>query len=57
VHQSTTRANLGHRFKIFGKAERKLLKTLKRESEIIRYEKAMAGELVHIDVHKQKNIK
>jgi transposase InsO family protein len=57
VHKSTTRANLGYRFKANTKFERKLLKTLKRESEIVRYEKAMAGELVHIDVHKQKNIK
>lgn len=57
VHKSTTRANLGHCFKKHTKAERKLLKTLKRESGIIRYEKAMAWELAHIDVHKQKNIK
>ena len=57
VHKSTTRANLGYRFKANTKFERKLLKTLKRESEIVRYEKEMAGELVHIDVHKQKNIK
>jgi transposase InsO family protein len=57
IHKSTTRANLGHCFKKYTKAERKLLKALKRESEIVRYEKEMAGELVHIDVHKQKNIK
>lgn len=52
-----TRANLGHCFKSYTKAERKLLKTLKRESGIVRYEKEMAGEMVHIDLHKQKNIK
>ena len=28
-----------------------------REKRIVRYEKSMAGELVHIDVHKIKNIK
>ena len=57
VHKSTTYANLWCCFKIYTKAERKLLKTIKRESKIVRYEKEMAGELVHIDVHKQKNIK
>jgi transposase InsO family protein len=39
------------------KKEKKLLKRVKRESEIIRYEKKMAWELVHIDLHKRKNIK
>lgn len=57
VHKSTTRANLWHKFKSLVKIEYKLLKKLKRESEIVRYEKTMAWELVHIDVHKQKNIK
>lgn len=57
IHKSTTRANLGHRFKAFSRLERKLLKRLWRESGIVRYEKEMAGEMVHIDVHKQKNIK
>ncbi|PIQ41903.1 hypothetical protein COW06_01495 [Candidatus Gracilibacteria bacterium CG12_big_fil_rev_8_21_14_0_65_38_15] len=57
VHKSTTKANLGYCFKNYTKAERKLLKTLNRNAGIIRYEKEMAGEMVHIDVHKQKNIK
>ena len=57
VHKSTIRAHLGHRFKDTVAFERKLLKTLDRDSRIIRYEKEMAGEMVHIDVHKQKNIK
>ena len=57
IHKSTTRANLWHRFKSFTKSEKKLLKRLERESWIVRYEKEMAGEMVHIDLHKQKNIK
>ena len=57
VHKSTTKAHLWHCFRNYTKAEKKLLRTLGRESKIIRYEKEMAGELVHIDVHKQKNIK
>ncbi len=57
VHKSTTKANLWHCFKNYTKAERKLFKTLNRNAGIIRYEKRMAGEMVHIDVHKQKNIK
>jgi hypothetical protein len=42
VHLSTTKDNLGHKFMNYVKKERKLLKRLKRESEIIRYEKTMA---------------
>ena len=57
VHKSTTRENLGHCFKKYVFCEKKIYRVLKRESEIIRYEKEMAGELAHIDVHKQKNIK
>ena len=57
VHLSTTRNNLGHNFRSYVKKENKLLKRVKRESEIIRYEKTMAWELVHIDLHKRKNIK
>jgi transposase InsO family protein len=57
IHKSTVKAHLWHNFKTYTKLERKLLKKLNRESGIIRYEKEMAGELVHIDVHKQKNIK
>ncbi len=57
VHLSTTKDNLGHNFKNYIKLEKKLLKRVKRESEIIRYEKTMAWELVHIDLHKRKNIK
>jgi hypothetical protein len=34
-----------------------LLKQIEREAGIIRYEKSMAGEMVHIDLHKMKNIK
>jgi len=57
VHLSTTKDNLGHNFMNYVKKEKKLLKRIKRESEIIRYEKTMAWELVHIDLHKRKNIK
>ncbi len=57
VHKSTTKANLGHQFKNNVQFEKRLLKTLNRNAWIIRYEKRMAGEMVHIDVHKQKNIK
>ena len=57
VHLSTTKDNLGHNFMNYIKKEKKLLKRVKRESEIIRYEKTMAWELVHIDLHKRKNIK
>lgn len=57
VHKSTTRSHLGHRFKSYTKAERKLYKTRQRTASIIRYEKSMAWEMVHIDLHKMKNIK
>ncbi len=57
VHLSTVYSELWWKFKLYIKKEKKLLKKLKRESEIIRYEKEMAWELVHIDLHKRKNIK
>lgn len=57
IHKSTTRSNLGHRFKNYTQSEKRLFKKIHRESQIIRYEKSMAGEMVHIDVHKMKNIK
>ena len=57
VHLSTTFDNLWWKFKLYLKKGKKLIKKLKRESEIIKYEKEMAGELVHIDLHKRKNIK
>jgi len=57
VHLSTIYAELWWKFKLYLKKEKKLIKRLKRESEIIRYEKEMAWELVHIDLHKRKNIK
>ena len=57
VHLSTTKDNFWWKFKLYLKNEKKLYKKLKRESEIIRYEKEMAWELVHIDLHKRKNIK
>ena len=57
VHLSTVYAELWWKFKLYLKKEKKLIKKLKRESEIIRYEKEMAWELVHIDLHKRKNIK
>ena len=57
VHLSIRKDMLNHNFKKYLKKERKLLKRVKRESEIIRYEKKMAWELVHIDLHKRKNIK
>ncbi len=49
--------NYDGKFKLYLKKEKKLIKRLKRESEIIRYEKEMAWKLVHIDLHKRKNIK
>ena len=57
VHLSTRNDKLWWKFKLYLKVEKKLLKKLKRESEIIRYEKEMAWELVHIDIHKRRNIK
>ena len=57
VHLSIRKDMLNHNFKKYVKKEKKLLKRVKRESEIIRYEKKMAWELVHIDLHKRKNIK
>ena len=57
VHKSTTRSNLGHQFSSYIKEESRLRKQIEREAGIIRYEKSMAGEMVHIDVHKMKNIK
>lgn len=57
VHMSIVKQNLWHRFKKYLKIEKKLLKRIKRDSNIIRYEKKMAWELVHIDLHKRKNIK
>jgi hypothetical protein len=57
VHLSTVNAELWCKFKLYLKKEKKLIKRLKRESEIIRYEMEMAWELVHIDLHKTKNIK
>lgn len=56
-HKSTVIANLWHNFKKYVRAEKKLYRKLKKENEIIRYEKEMAWGLVHIDVHKVKNIK
>lgn len=56
IHKSTTKANLWHNFKKVIKVEKKIERRLNRE-KIIRYEKEMAWELVHIDVHKRKNIK
>lgn len=57
VHKSTTRANLGYQFSLYSKEEMRLLQQIEREAGIVRYEKAMAGEMVHIDLHKMKNIK
>jgi len=57
VHKSTTRDHLGYQFSSYTKEESRLLKQIERELGIIRYEKAMAGEMVHIDLHKMKNIK
>jgi transposase InsO family protein len=57
VHKSTTRSNLGYQFSSYIKEESRLLKQIERERGIIRYEKTMAGEMVHIDIHKMKNIK
>lgn len=57
VHLSIINNNLWCNFKNYLKAEKKILKKLKREREIVRYEKEMAWELVHIDIHKRKNIK
>ena len=57
VHLSIRNDMLNHNFKKYLKKEKKLLKRIERESKIIRYEKKMAWELVHIDLHKRKNIK
>ena len=57
VHLSIRKDMLNHNFKKYLKKEKKLLKRIFRESQIIRYEKKMAWELVHIDLHKRKNIK
>lgn len=57
VHKSTIIENLWHNFKAYIKKEKKILRRIQRESEIMRYEKKMAWELVHIDIHKIKNIK
>lgn len=56
-HKSTTVKNQWHNFKKYCKLEKKLYKKLQKEKETRRYEKEMAWELVHIDVHKLKNIK
>jgi hypothetical protein len=57
VHLSTTRNNLWCNFKKYLKEEKRILRRILRESAIVRYEKSMAWELVHIDLHKRKNIK
>lgn len=58
IHKSTTRANMGYQFHTgYIVYEKKLYKSLNRMASIRRYEKSMAGEMVHIDVHKIKNIK
>ncbi len=57
VHLSIRHDNLWCNFKKYLKEEKQLLKRITRESQIIRYEKEMAWELVHIDLHKRKNIK
>lgn len=56
IHKSTIKANLWHNFKNVLKVEAKIERKLNRD-KILRYEKEMAWELVHIDVHKRKNIK
>ena len=55
-HKSTIQENQGSNFKKYLKKEKRILKRVDRESKIFRYEKTMAWELVHIDVHKRKNI-
>lgn len=56
-HKSVILANRSYGFKIHIRREKKLNRRLKREREIIRYEREMAWELGHIDLHKCKNIK
>jgi len=56
VHKSTIKANLWHNFKKVLEIEAKIDRKLNRD-KIFRYEKEMAWELVHIDLHKRKNIK
>lgn len=56
IHKSTTRKNLWHKFIAIVKAEKMVEKRIKRNS-IIRYEKTIPWELVHIDIHKIPNIK
>ena len=57
AHNSTRKDNLWHNFKKYVKAEKRIFIRLKRKNEVVRYEKEMAWELVHIDLHKVKNIK
>lgn len=57
VHKSTIIKNRAYRFREYARSEKRILRSLRRTSEIIRYEKTHAGEMVHIDLHKIKNIK
>jgi transposase InsO family protein len=58
IHKSTRHDYLGHRFSTgYIAYEKKLSKRLNHLAGIHRYEKEMAGEMAHIDVHKIKNIK
>lgn len=56
-HPSIIISNRSYGFKKHVTKEKKLLRRLYREQTVQRYEKEMAGELAHIDVHKCKNIK
>ena len=56
VHKSTIKTNQWHKIKEVFKVEKKIERKLNRD-KILRYEKEMAWEMVHIDVHKRKNIK
>jgi len=56
VHKSTIKANQWYKIKKVFKVEKKIQNKLNRD-KILRYEKEMAWELVHIDLHKRKNIK
>lgn len=58
IHKSTISSNLAYQFHTgYITYEKRLYKRLNHLAGIHRYEKSIAGEMVHIDVHKIKNIK
>jgi len=57
LHDSTRKDRKNKWWIKYLKKEKKILKRIFREANIIRYEKKNPWELAHIDVHKLKNIK